>query len=105
MNCEWVKNNGTLYMYDELPDDARYELEQHIGRCESCAKEVAELRELHVAKQLGVRFAPIARPDRRRVRLAWASADDDEHRESGRQREGKLLDDREIPDAQLSQHQ
>ena len=44
MNCEWVKNNGTLYVYDELPDDARYELEQHIARCESCAKEVAELR-------------------------------------------------------------
>ena len=49
MNCEWVKNNGTLYMYDELPDDARYELEQHVARCESCAKEVAELREVHAA--------------------------------------------------------
>jgi hypothetical protein len=49
MNCEWVRNNGALYMYDELPDDARYELEQHIARCESCAKEVADLRELHAA--------------------------------------------------------
>jgi hypothetical protein len=52
MNCEWVKNNGTLYMYDELPDDARYELEQHVARCESCAKEVAELREVHAALSL-----------------------------------------------------
>lgn len=52
MNCEWVKNNGALYMYDELPDDARYELEQHIVRCESCAKEVADLREIHAAMSL-----------------------------------------------------
>ena len=29
MNCEWVKENVTLYVYDELADDARHEVEQH----------------------------------------------------------------------------
>lgn len=40
MNCEWVKSNVTLYIYDELADDARYELEQHLERCSSCAGEM-----------------------------------------------------------------
>ncbi len=31
MKCEWVKENILLYIYNELPDDARYELEQHRG--------------------------------------------------------------------------
>ena len=31
MKCEWVKENILLYVYNELPDDARYELE-HIWR-------------------------------------------------------------------------
>ncbi len=44
MNCEWVKSNVTLYIYDELPDDARYELEQHVGRCADCAAEVKSAR-------------------------------------------------------------
>ncbi len=44
MNCDWVKSNVTLYIYDELPDDARYELEQHVGRCATCAAEVKSAR-------------------------------------------------------------
>jgi HEAT repeats/Putative zinc-finger len=40
MNCEWVKSNVTLYVYDELKDDERYELEQHLDRCSGCAGEV-----------------------------------------------------------------
>jgi len=44
MNCEWVKQNAIFYAYDELPDDARHELEQHIARCQSCAWEVASLK-------------------------------------------------------------
>ena len=40
MNCDWVKSSVTLYIYDELADDARYELEQHIERCSACAGEV-----------------------------------------------------------------
>ena len=45
MNCEWVKANITLYVYDELGDDARYELEQHVGRCGSCSAELKAAQE------------------------------------------------------------
>ena len=42
MNCEWVQQNITLYLYHELADDAQHELEQHIARCQNCAGEVAD---------------------------------------------------------------
>jgi len=45
MNCDWVKQNLTLYIYDELPDDARHELEQHTERCAGCAAELKSSRE------------------------------------------------------------
>ena len=45
MNCDWVKSNITLYIYDELGDDARYELDQHVGRCADCAAELKNLQE------------------------------------------------------------
>jgi hypothetical protein len=45
MNCDWVKANVTLYVFDELADDARYELEQHVGRCVPCATELQALQE------------------------------------------------------------
>ncbi|MFI5088656.1 MAG: HEAT repeat domain-containing protein [Terriglobales bacterium] len=45
MNCDWVKQNITLYIYDELPDDARHELEQHTERCAGCAAELKTSRE------------------------------------------------------------
>jgi len=44
MNCEWVRQNVTLYLYGELADDAQHELEQHVARCADCAKELAEQR-------------------------------------------------------------
>src|SRR5213078_1926671 len=44
MNCNWVQQNVVLYIYDELPDDARHELEQHVGRCQDCAVEVESTR-------------------------------------------------------------
>ncbi len=44
MNCEWVKANITLYVYEELPDDGRYELEQHVARCTDCASELNLMR-------------------------------------------------------------
>ncbi len=47
MNCEWVQQNVTLYLYHELPDDARFELEQHARRCRECAAVVAEFEALH----------------------------------------------------------
>src|SRR5579864_9522198 len=49
MNCNWVKENATLLLYDELADDARHELEQHAALCKACAQELAELEVLHRA--------------------------------------------------------
>jgi hypothetical protein len=47
MKCEWVKENILLYTYNELPDDARYELEQHLARCADCAAELKTARKFH----------------------------------------------------------
>ena len=46
MNCEWVKENLPAYLYDELGDDARHELEQHLTRCAGCTAEAESVREL-----------------------------------------------------------
>jgi Putative zinc-finger/HEAT repeats len=48
MNCEWVRQNISLYLYNELADDARHELEQHIARCKTCAAELADQQEFQV---------------------------------------------------------
>lgn len=48
MKCEWVKENVLLYVYNELADDARYELEQHVARCAECAAELKATRKFHV---------------------------------------------------------
>jgi anti-sigma factor RsiW len=47
MKCDWVKENVLLYVYNELPDDARYELEQHLARCADCAVELKLTRKFH----------------------------------------------------------
>jgi len=47
MKCEWVQENILLHIYNELPDDARYELEQHVARCTDCAGELKAARQLH----------------------------------------------------------
>jgi anti-sigma factor RsiW len=47
MKCEWVKENVVLYVYNELPDDARYELEQHLARCPDCTAELKATRKFH----------------------------------------------------------
>jgi HEAT repeats/Putative zinc-finger len=58
MNCEWVRQNIVFYVYDELPDDARHELEQHLTRCQDCTAE------FDVVKQLRADCAqfPVAEP-------------------------------------------
>ena len=33
MNCDWVQQNITLYLYNELADDAQHEVQQHLVRC------------------------------------------------------------------------
>jgi hypothetical protein len=40
MNCDWTKENVVLYMYGELPDDARFEFEQHTRHCLGCRREL-----------------------------------------------------------------
>jgi hypothetical protein len=47
MKCEWVKENVLLYVYNELADDARYELEQHLARCADCTVELKTTRKFH----------------------------------------------------------
>jgi anti-sigma factor RsiW len=47
MKCEWVRENILLFVYNELPDDARYELEQHVARCGDCAGELKATRIFH----------------------------------------------------------
>jgi anti-sigma factor RsiW len=47
MKCEWVQENILLHIYNELPDDARYELEQHVARCTACAAELKATRQFH----------------------------------------------------------
>src|SRR2546423_8824513 len=42
MNCDWIKENAALYIYEELPDDQRHEFEQHVERCAECKRELAE---------------------------------------------------------------
>ncbi len=49
MNCDWVQQNLALYLYDELGDDARHELEQHTNRCQACATELAGMRQFREA--------------------------------------------------------
>ena len=40
MNCDWVQQNLALYLYNELGDDARHEVEAHMMRCKACAAEL-----------------------------------------------------------------
>jgi len=58
MKCEWVKANLLLYIYDELLDDARYELEQHVARCSECAAELDGLRQFKTS----MAAAPVVEP-------------------------------------------
>ncbi len=47
MKCDWVQQNISFYVYNELEDDARYEVEQHLARCPECAAELKATRKLH----------------------------------------------------------
>jgi anti-sigma factor RsiW len=47
MKCEWIRENVVLYVYNELADDARFELEQHLARCPECAAELKAVRKFH----------------------------------------------------------
>jgi len=45
MNCDWIRDNIVLFIYEELPDDARFEFEQHVQRCIGCRRELDAARE------------------------------------------------------------
>jgi anti-sigma factor RsiW len=47
MKCDWVQQNILFYVYNELEDDARYEVEQHLARCPQCASELKAARNFH----------------------------------------------------------
>jgi len=47
MKCDWVQDNLIFYVYNELEDDARYEVEQHLARCPECAAELKATRKFH----------------------------------------------------------
>jgi len=47
MKCDWVRQNILFYVYNEVEDDARYEVEQHLARCPECATELKAARKFH----------------------------------------------------------
>lgn len=58
MNCDWVQENISLYLYNELADDARHELEQHLRRCTDCAAELSAQQEF----QAQMNVLPVEEP-------------------------------------------
>ncbi len=58
MKCDWVRQNILFYVYNELEDDARYEVEQHLGRCPECAIELKATRQF----QSTLSELPVAEP-------------------------------------------
>ena len=81
MNCDWVQQNVSLYLYNELADDARHELEQHIQRCKACAGELAAQQEF----QAQMNALPVEEPSASflaaaRMRLQEALETTEQHR-------------------------
>ena len=81
MNCDWVQHNVSLYLYNELADDARHELEQHIQRCKNCAAELADQQEF----QAQMNALPVEEPSASflagaRMRLQEALEHAEQHR-------------------------
>lgn len=40
MTCDWTKENVVLFIYDELPDDAKFEFMHHVQHCMACKQEL-----------------------------------------------------------------
>jgi anti-sigma factor RsiW len=81
MNCDWVKQNVAFYVYDELPDDQRHELERHVERCDSCSVELGAFRAFH--SSLSSVAAAEPSPNllaASRMRLSEALEDAEQHR-------------------------
>lgn len=58
MKCDWVRQNIVFYVYNEIQDDARYEVEQHLARCPECAIELKATRKFHAT----LSEMPVAEP-------------------------------------------
>lgn len=58
MKCDWVQQNIVFYVYNELEDDARFEVEQHLARCPECAAELKATRKFHAT----LSPSPVAEP-------------------------------------------
>ena len=58
MKCDWVKDNIVFYIYNEIEDDARFEVEQHLARCTDCTAELKAARKFHAT----LSQAPVAEP-------------------------------------------
>ncbi len=81
MNCDWVQENISLYLYNELADDARHELEQHLHRCTDCAAELAAQQEF----QAQMNVLPVEEPSASflasaRMRLQESLETEQQHR-------------------------
>jgi hypothetical protein len=60
MNCEWVKKNITLYVFEELGDSDRTEVSQHLERCAECAREAEAEQQLRRVLDLRPKIEPSA---------------------------------------------
>jgi hypothetical protein len=81
MNCEWTRANAALYVYDELKDDERFELERHVERCAGCKSELEAMRGFRVA--MSARPVPEPSPNllaSSRMRLSEALESEQQHR-------------------------
>lgn len=81
MNCEWTRANAALYVYDELKDDERFELERHVERCAGCKSELEAMRGFRVA--MSAHPAPEPSPNlvaSSRMRLSEALESEQQHR-------------------------
>jgi len=81
MNCEWTRANVALYVYDELKDDERYELERHVERCSTCQSELEATRGFRLAMSA----SPVPDPSPNlltssRMRLSEALESEQPHR-------------------------
>ncbi|HXZ80592.1 MAG TPA: HEAT repeat domain-containing protein [Terriglobales bacterium] len=80
MNCDWVKANIPLFIYDELTDDARHELQQHCARCSGCAGELESAQGFKAAMSAVPRLEPspsLLAASRMRLQEALEQAEQD----------------------------
>lgn len=60
MNCPWVKSQITLYVFEELGDADRVEVQQHLARCQDCARAAEAEKQLRRWMDLRPRGEPSA---------------------------------------------